>query len=165
MIPASGGTTKWFAIPGDPADHYLDRMEYIPNSDEVMIQQLNRIQNTNRVFVGNTSDMSFKNILTEKDKAFLDLHDDTRWLRGEKYFTWTSERDGWMHLYKVSRDGSDVQLITKGDFDVVKINCIDDAKGYVHHFPAEVKGSALRGTHGTEGQPSWHLLTGKHCAR
>lgn len=36
----------------------------------------------------------------------------------------------------------------------------DDAKGYVHHFPAEVKGSALRGTHGTEGQPSWHLLTG-----
>lgn len=36
----------------------------------------------------------------------------------------------------------------------------DDAKGYVHHFPAQVNGGALRGTHGTEGQPSWHLLTG-----
>lgn len=36
----------------------------------------------------------------------------------------------------------------------------DDAKGYVHRFPAEVKGGALRGVHGTEGQPSWHLLVG-----
>ena len=36
----------------------------------------------------------------------------------------------------------------------------DDAKGYVHRFPAEVKSSVLRGTHGSEGQPSWHLLTG-----
>ena len=134
VIPASGGTTKWFDIPGDPTDHYLARMDFIPNSDEVMIQQLNRIQNTNRVFVGNTNTMSFKNILTEKDKAFLDLHDDTRWLQGEKYFTWTSERDGWKHLYKVSRDGSQVQLITKGDFDVVQINCIDDAKGYVYYI-------------------------------
>lgn len=139
VIPASGGSTKWFDIPGDPADHYLARMDYIPNSDEVMIQQLNRIQNTNKVFVGNTNNMSFKNILTENDQAFLDLHDDNQWLQGEKYFTWTSERDGWMHLYKVSRDGQQVQLITKGDFDVVKINCIDDVKGYVYYIASPNK--------------------------
>ncbi len=36
----------------------------------------------------------------------------------------------------------------------------DDAKGYVHRFAAEVKDDVLRGTHGTEGQPSWHLLSG-----
>ena len=36
----------------------------------------------------------------------------------------------------------------------------EDAKGYVHHFPAEVKGGVLRGVHGKEGQPSWHLLSG-----
>jgi hypothetical protein len=36
----------------------------------------------------------------------------------------------------------------------------DDAKGYVHRFPAEVRNSILRGVHGSEGQPSWHLLTG-----
>jgi len=36
----------------------------------------------------------------------------------------------------------------------------DDAKGYVQHFQAEIKDGILRGTHGTEGQPSWHLLTG-----
>lgn len=36
----------------------------------------------------------------------------------------------------------------------------DDAKGYVHYFPAEIRQGEFRGTHGTEGQPSWHLLTG-----
>ena len=36
----------------------------------------------------------------------------------------------------------------------------DDAKGYVHRFPAEVKGGVLRGVHGSEGEPSYHLLTG-----
>jgi dipeptidyl-peptidase-4 len=76
--------------------------------------------------------MALNNILTETDKAFLDLHDDTRWLDHEKYFTWTSERDGWSHLYKISRDGKDIKLITKGDFDVVEINCIDDKNGYVY---------------------------------
>lgn len=36
----------------------------------------------------------------------------------------------------------------------------EDAKGYVHRFPAEIKAGDFRGTHGTEGQPGWHLLTG-----
>jgi len=37
----------------------------------------------------------------------------------------------------------------------------EDAKGYVHRFPVDVKGGLLRGTHGSEGEPGWHLLTGK----
>ena len=36
----------------------------------------------------------------------------------------------------------------------------DDAKGYVHRFPAEIRDNVLRGVHGTEGPPSWHLLSG-----
>ncbi len=36
----------------------------------------------------------------------------------------------------------------------------EDAKGYVHYFPAEVKANEFRGTHAIEGEPGWHLLTG-----
>jgi hypothetical protein len=36
----------------------------------------------------------------------------------------------------------------------------DDAKGYEHHWSAVVKNGMLTGTHGTEGQPSWHFLSG-----
>ena len=134
VVAANGGTTRWFNIPGEPNDHYLARMDFIPSSNEVMIQQLNRLQNTNKIWVGNIETMTTNNIMTETDKAFLDVHDDTRWLDHEKYFTWTSERDGWNHLYKVSRDGKEIKLITKGDFDVVQINCIDPKNGYVYYI-------------------------------
>lgn len=134
VIPSTGGTTKWFKVPGDPRNNYLARMDYIPGSGEVMIQQLNRLQNTNTVWVGNTKTMALKNILTDKDEAFLDVHDNTVWLDNNQSFTWTSEKDGWLHLYKVSRDGRQMQLITKGDFDVVNINCIDPAGGYVYYI-------------------------------
>lgn len=129
-----GGETKWFDMPGDPENNYLARMDFIPNSNEVMIQQLNRKQNTNKVWIGDTETMKLTTILVEKNSGFLDVHDDIRWLNDEKYFTWSSERDGWLHLYKVSRDGKTVEPITKGEFDVVKINCIDPKGGYVYYI-------------------------------
>ena len=134
VIPAAGGATKWFDIPGDPRNNYLARMDFIPNSNEVMIQQLNRPQNTNTVWVGDTKSMKIGTILTEKEAAFLDIHDDIRWLDNEKYFTWSSERDGWLHLYKVSRDGTEITAITKGEFDVVNIDNIDAKGGYVYYI-------------------------------
>lgn len=133
VMPATGGETKWFDIPGDPRNNYLARMDFIPNSNEVMVQQLNRPQNTNKVWVGDINSMAINNILTETDEAFLDVHDNIRWLEDEKYFTWTSERDGWLHLYKVSRDGKEIQPITKGEFDVVNIDNIDTKGGYVYY--------------------------------
>jgi dipeptidyl-peptidase-4 len=134
IVPAAGGATRWFAVPGDPRNHYLARMDFIPESNEVMIQQLNRPQDSNFVWVGDIQTMKLSNIFTETSKAFLDVHDDILWLNHQQEFTWSSERDGWMHLYKISRDGKKTDLITKGDFDVVRISCIDTTGGYVYYI-------------------------------
>ena len=134
VIPATGGDPRWFDVPGDPRNHYLVRMEVIPGEDEVIFQQLNRLQNTLRVWVGNLETMELENILTETDEAFLDVHDDLVWLDENQYFTWTSERDGWRHLYRVSRDGSEIKQVTRGDFDVVSLNCIHPKSGYVYYI-------------------------------
>jgi dipeptidyl-peptidase-4 len=139
VVAATGGSTRWFAIPGDPRNHYLARMDFIPGSNDVMIQQLNRPQDTNFVWIGNIQTMKVNNILTESSKAFLDIHDNILWMNQQQYFTWTSEKDGWLHLYKVSRDGKKMDLITKGNFDVVKISCIDTAGGYVYYIASPEK--------------------------
>jgi dipeptidyl-peptidase-4 len=52
IISATGGATRWFEIQGDARNNYLPRMEWAANSDEVVIQQLNRLQNTNVVMLG-----------------------------------------------------------------------------------------------------------------
>lgn len=132
VVSVLGGAPRFFNIPGDARNHYLARMEFAASSDEVMIQQLNRLQNTNKVMLGNIHSMEVKTVLTESDKAFVDIHDDTQWMQGGKSFTWSSERDGWLHLYLISRDGSQVRDVTPGKFDVVEIQCIDERGGFVY---------------------------------
>jgi dipeptidyl-peptidase-4 len=134
VVSAKGGKAKWFDLPGDSANNYIARMDFIPNSSEVMIQQLNRKQSTNKVWTADVKTMALKNIITESDKAFLDIHDNIRWLENEQWFTWTSERSGWRHLYRVSRDGKKMKPITAGEFDVVNINCIDPKSGFVYYI-------------------------------
>lgn len=133
-VDAAEPGTRWFEFEGDPREHYLARMEFVPGTNDVMIQRLNRLQNTDSVYYGDITTMELTPVLTETDEAFLDVFDDIVWLEGGKYFTWTSERDGWRHLYRVSRDGSEMNLITKGDFDVVSVVRIDPKGGYVYYI-------------------------------
>ncbi len=134
VISVSGGKTQWFEMPGNPRDFYLPRMEWAANSDEVIIQQLNRLQNTNVVMLGDVHTGKVNPILTEKDDAWVDIawgsidwdkqglaRGDVEWIDHGARFLWTSERDGWRHIYSVSRDGKDIKCITPGDYDLISV--------------------------------------------
>lgn len=131
-VPADGGTTTWVNIPGDPRNNYLPRMEFIPESNELFIQQMNRQQNTNKVWIVELGNEIPANIFTDTDAAWLDTNDNIHWLKDNKYFTWESERDGWRHLYRISRDGKEIYPITKGAFDYVSPVGMDMQKGLVY---------------------------------
>lgn len=131
-VSAQGGITTWIELPGDAREHYIPRMEYIPDSDELFIQQMNRAQNTNRVWIARTGKSTAENIFTDTDEAWLETNDQVSWLEGNKWFTWQSERNGWRHLYRVSRDGKQILPITQGDFDVVSEEGMDLKKGLVY---------------------------------
>ena len=105
VVPAAGGATRWLDIAGDPRNHYIARMDWAASSGEVILQRLNRLQNTIEVMLGDARTGAVRTVLTERDSAWVDVVDDLRWLDGGKQFTWVSERDGWRHLYAVSRDG------------------------------------------------------------
>lgn len=145
VISAGGGATRWFNVPGDPREHYLARMEWAANSDEVIIQQLNRLQNTNVVMLGDARNGNVRTIMTEKDDAWVDVawgdidwekrglaRGEVEWLDGGKRFLWASERDGWRHIYSVSRDGRQVSVITPGDFDVIGVDGVDQRGGWLY---------------------------------
>lgn len=131
-VSADGGDTHWIDIPGNARENYIMRMDFIPDSDELFIQQMNRQQNTNKVWIAKIGDGSLKNILTEKDSAWVETNDNITWMKGNKYFTWVSERNGWRHLYRVSRDGKEITPITKGDFDFIQLSGMDLKKGLVY---------------------------------
>jgi dipeptidyl-peptidase-4 len=134
VVSASGGPTRWMEIEGDPRNNYIPRMEWAANSDELIIQRMNRLQNTNHLLLANARTGAVRTILTETDDAWLEVVEDLEWLDGGRQFTWVSERDGWRHLYVASRSGGDLRLVTRGDFDVVNVLHIDEQGGWVYYI-------------------------------
>jgi dipeptidyl-peptidase 4 len=118
VVSASGGSTRWLDVPGDPRNNYIARLDWAGNSSEVVIQRLNRLQNTLDVMLGDATSGQVRTAYTERDSTWVDVVDDLRWLDGGKSFTWVSERDGYRHLYLISRDGKKQRLLTPGAFDL-----------------------------------------------
>jgi dipeptidyl-peptidase-4 len=156
VISATGGKTTWFEVPGDPRNNYLPRMEWADNSDEVTIQQLNRLQNTDTLMVGDARTGKVRTVLVEKDEAWLDVgffdldwdkrglaRGDVEWLDGGKRFLWASERNGWHHVYSITRDGTDARDITPGNYDVISVSSVDAAHGWLY-FDASPENATQR---------------------
>ncbi len=127
VIPAGGGDTIWFEPEGDPRHHYIPKMGWVEDSEEIWLIQLNRLQNTARMMLGSIDTGVLRTVFTDSDEAWVDMrHDDPQWLENGRWFTWLSERDGWRHLYLVSRSGQEARLVTTGDYDVTELVHVDE---------------------------------------
>lgn len=134
IVAAEGGETRWLALEGDQRNNYIARMEWAASSDEVILQRLNRLQNTLQLVLGNARTGAVRTILTERDSAWVDVVDDLTWVDDGKHFTWVSERDGWNHVYLVSRDGRTVRPLTSGAFDVLGVVGLDEDARYLYYI-------------------------------
>ena len=135
VVSATGGSTSWLAFDGDPREHYLARMDWAHNSSELIIQRLNRLQNTLQLYLADAGTAALRPVLTEADTtAWVDVVNDLVWTTDGQSFTWTSERDGWNHVYLVSRDGRKVTLVTPGAFDVLDVLAVDAKAGWLYYI-------------------------------
>lgn len=132
VVSAAGGATRWMRIPGDPREHYLARMSWVPDGKAVVIQQLNRKQNTLTLFRALTSTGVSRPLLIDRDSAWVNVVDDFLWFDNGARFTWVSERDGWRHVYVHAQDGTLERVVTPGDYDVDNVVQIDDKGGWVY---------------------------------
>jgi dipeptidyl-peptidase 4 len=130
VVGSAGGPPSWLHVPGDPREHYLAKMEWV--GDEIALQQFNRLQNTNTVMLADPKTGKVRPILVEKDRAWVENHNEFRWIDKEQKLVWLSERDGWQHIYLVSRDGVKTTQLTKGKFDVIRIEAIDEKGGWLY---------------------------------
>ncbi|UZR98139.1 S9 family peptidase [Chondrinema litorale] len=133
-VSAAGGDIVWMNVPGDPKNNYIPRMMWTTGSDAVLIQHMNRKQNTNDIMRCDVKSGEAKTIYTDKDAAWLDVVNDWKWMNEGKNFTWVSEKDGWKHVYLISADGKTEELITPGEFDIISIVNIDEKKGYLYYI-------------------------------
>jgi dipeptidyl-peptidase-4 len=142
VVNISSANIKWMNIPGNPKDNYLVRMEWAASPDEIVVQQLDRKQQQSKIFLCQKLSGAVKLLYQEKDKAWIDIlaawdqdYSDGgwEWINKGKEFIWASEKDGWRHLYRINKEGSET-LITKGNFDVIDIVKVDEKGGFVYYL-------------------------------
>jgi dipeptidyl-peptidase-4 len=141
VVNIADAKISWMIIPTDPVlQSYVPRMEWAANNNELIIQHLNRKQNTSDLMLCDVATGNSKTIYEEKDSAWIDIlplwdedysYGGWDWLNSGKEFLWASEKDGWRHLYRINRDGKE-KLITNGNYDVMKISAIDEKGNYIY---------------------------------
>ena len=136
----------WIDFLGDPHQHYIPRMQWIGDGADLLITRLNRKQNHLRLWHYDVAQKKARAVYEEKSDTWVDLlHIDisSQWamhdlyeLEGGASFLWTSEKDGWRHLYKIQVDGSiSPELITPGDYDIASVKGRDENFIYVIASP------------------------------
>jgi dipeptidyl-peptidase-4 len=132
VVPAVGGETQWMQVPGFANENYIPRMQWAGDSDTLVLQHLNRLQNTNDVLLADARTGTIRKIHQDHDSAWVDIVDEVKWLHHGKDFLWVSEQDGWRHVYAISRDGKQVRLLTPGAFDVIGVTGVDPAEEWLY---------------------------------
>jgi dipeptidyl-peptidase-4 len=142
VVNVSTAAIQWMRLPDDAQwGSYVPRMEWAASSSEIIVQHLNRKQNHSQLMLCDVATGMAKTIYAERDNAWIDIlplwdEDYTNgrwdWINNGNAFIWPSEKDGWRHLYRISRDGKTETLITKGNYDVMDIDAVDEKGGYVY---------------------------------
>jgi dipeptidyl-peptidase 4 len=137
VIPAGGGSTRWFDV-GDTRDTYLiTRAGWMPDSRKVYVVRTNRVQNRLEALAIGVASGTASSLFRESDPCWINLRGDLQFLKDGKHFLWTSERDGYRHIYLYSNDGKDVKQLTRGTWEVTAIEGVDEGGGRIFYTSTE----------------------------
>ena len=126
--------TTWMKIPGEANKFYLPRMTWVPQENSLMIQQLNRKQNHSKIYIGDASSGEVELLTEERDEAWVDLRSSWpyqvqagwKFINEGKEFLYTTEKDGWSHIYRFDINKKTEYLVTNGEYDVIKPLAYDE---------------------------------------
>lgn len=128
-------------VKGDK-DQYIPRIKWV-NDDQLCVTRLNRHQNNLVLLLANPKNGKTKVLLKEENEYFIDIHDNLTFLdKGE--FIWTSDADGFNHIYLYNMKGQKVRQLTKGKFDVIHFYGLDKKNKEIY-FQAAAQTAKHRG--------------------
>ena len=125
---------------GTEKDIYIPRVKWTADANLLSIRKLNRLQNNLDILHINASTGASNVVLNEKSETFIDLEftDDLIYLADGKQFIYTTERDGYKHLYLYGMDGKLVKQITQGSFEVSQLIGLDEKTKTLYYTSTEV---------------------------
>lgn len=123
-------------------DFYIPRIKWTNDADLLSVQVMNRHQNNLDFHFVDAKTATSKIILNEKDKYYIDITDNLTFL-DDNSFIWTSEKDGFNHIYHYDKNGKPLNQITKGNWEVTEYYGFD-AKTKTIFYQSVENGSTNR---------------------
>ncbi len=118
-------------------DHYIPRIKWTEEPGKLCVTRLNRHQNKLELLLVDARSGKSSLLLEEKNKYYINIHDNLTFLKNKKQFIWTSEMDGWNHIYLYNMNGRLEKQITKGQWEVTEFYGLDEKNGLVYYQAAE----------------------------
>lgn len=103
----------------EKAQYYIPRIQWTNNSNALSVTTLNRHQNNLNLLLVNGKTLESYLLHNEKDDAYVEVTDDLTFLK-DNSFIWTSENDGYKHIYHYNASGKLLNQVTKGNWQVTK---------------------------------------------
>jgi len=124
---------------------YIPRLQWTKEASILSVQTTNRLQNEVKLHFVDATTYQAKTILTETDAAYVDVDFDLTFLE-DNSFIWTSEKDGWNHIYHYNTDGSLQNQVTVGNWEVTNYYGYDADSKRIFYQSTE-NGSVNRGVY------------------
>ncbi|WP_111706466.1 S9 family peptidase [Lutibacter citreus] len=115
---------------------YIPRINWTNDSNILSARTLNRHQNNLKLFFINALTDETKVVLNETEKAYVNTHDNLIFLK-DNSFTWTSEKDGFNHIYLYSSEGKLKNQITSGNWEVTKFYGVNENNKTLYYQSVE----------------------------
>lgn len=116
--------------------YYIPRIKWTAKNDILSAQLTNRHQNIVDLVLINTKENSSSLVLKETDKAYVDITNDLTFLN-DNSFIWTSEKDGWNHIYYYDQSGNLINQVTKGEWEVTNFYGFDPNTDRIYYQSSE----------------------------
>ncbi|WP_034062349.1 S9 family peptidase [Lacinutrix jangbogonensis] len=117
-------------------DFYIPRIKWSNDPDMLSAHYMNRHQNELDLWMIDTQDNNAFLVIEEKDKAYIDVTDNLTFLK-DKSFIWTSEKDGYNHIYHYSKKGKLINQVTKGNWEVTNYYGFDAKTNNIYYQSVE----------------------------
>lgn len=117
-------------------DFYIPRIKWTNDPNILSAQFLNRHQNTLDLWMINPESNQSNLVLSEHDEAYVDVTDNLTFLQ-DNSFIWTSEKDGFNHIYHYSKEGKLITQITKGDWEVTNYYGYNESAHSIYYQSVE----------------------------
>lgn len=123
---------------GSNTDIYIPRIMWTKDANTLSIRKMNRLQNQLEIMHLNTISGAISTVLTEKNKAYVDINDDLTYLNDKKHFIHVSEMSGYNHIYLYTIEGKLVRQVTTGDWELTSFIGLDENTKTVYYQSTEV---------------------------